>query len=906
MKQNIIVLAFKAKTKKIVARKVAKLSILLILIFNSVNVFAETLGTGSYIINMGVLPQTKTNGLKPYGLVYDLIKNYNVSIKWVISPTKVKDGADFTYNGVDYKGGTFIIPAEFRNSTVNGRISFFGVTGTTTTSPLTVNVTYTFSSAPKWTLDVQNGSIAEDFFSAAGIPSSAYNYKTPVELSGCDDIYVMPHADPSWSYHGPLYNWMLNNKGSFWGGCRTGSGIENLFNPAITAQQLNFLSNNVASAGHAMVPYMEHNDGTPPFSHQFPSSPAAQYIGVTDGAQQNGSEKIYLPVLNGSWRSTTQLIAIDPTQQNVPALSPGQATAIAFGRAFGNNNLGFVMYEGGHDISGNSSAQVAAQRAFFNFSFTASNEKLPNFNMVSVPSIFISGNGLTVSVSASAQNGQALIYQWASSCGGTFSNATAASTTFIPPIVTSTTNCTITIKIVDNCGRNTLETVQIKILPPSTNPDFNSTFVNLAVPGNVSTNDQVPAGTIFSTSPTLLSSPAGSVATLTMNSVGTYSFTANTIGVYTYDVPVCVPGQSAPCPPTKLVITVLGASSNVNAPVANVDIATTNFNTPVTLKTLANDAAGNANTALVPSSVTVTLAPTRGTATVNATTGDITYTPNAGFSGGDTLTYQVNDNQTPAKFATALQIITVNPAGAPNTTTAADDYKITSVNTAATENVKTNDSDAEGNMQTVTAQTTTVAGKGTLVLNTNGSYTFTPVTGFTGPVDFPYTTYDNGTPQACTASATLHILVKPLTSPDLTPRINLNPNNIIGTSSLEITVQVNELSNIVTDGSLITLYVDKQNLFSNFSFNSAQTINTAGQLVQNSLFTVDAVSNSDFYIITTNAVFANSLRRLTFSVTVNPGQTKGETPLNIYLLNGSGGETKFTNNSNSTVLTFSF
>ncbi len=439
-----------------------------------------------------------------------------------------------------------------------------------------------------------------------------------------------------------------------------------------------------------------------------------------------------------------------------------------------------------------------------------------------------------------------------------------------------------------------------------TNPDFNSTFVNVAVPGNVSTNDQVPSGTTYGTSPTLLSSPAGSVATLTMNSNGTYSFTANTPGVYTYDVPVCVPGQVAPCPPTKLVITVLGASSNTNAPVANADVATTNLNTAVTLRTLANDASGNANTALVPSSVTVTSAPTRGTATVNATTGDITYTPNAGFSGRDTLTYQVCDNQTPPKCATAVQIITVNPAGTPNSTAAADDYKITLINTAATGNVKTNDTDAEGNMQTVTAQTTTVSGKGTLVLNTNGSYTFTPVTGFTGPVDFPYTTCDNGTPQAC-ASATLHILVKPLGDvPDLTPRINLNPNNIIGVSSLEITVQVNELRNVSTNGSTITLFVDKQNFFSNFTFNSAQTTNLAGQPIQNNLFSIDAVSNPDFYVITTNAAFANSLRRVTFSVTVNPGQTKGTTPLNVFLQNGSGGEINFTNNSSFTILTFSF
>lgn len=142
--------------------------------------------------------------------------------------------------------------------------------------------------------------------------------------------------------------------------------------------------------------------------------------------------------------------------------------------------------------------------------------------------------------------------------------------------------------------------------------------------------------------------------------------------------------------------------------------------------------------------------------------------------------------------------------------------------------------------------------------------------------------------------------------PDLTPRINLNPNNIIGPSTIEVTVQVNELNNVPTNGSLITLYVDKLSMFSNFNFNNTRTTNAAGQAVQNSQFSIDATSNPDFYVITTNAVFQNSLRRVVFTVTANPGQTKGNTPVNVYLKNGSGGEINFNNNSSFTILTFSF
>jgi hypothetical protein len=43
--------------------------------FAVANAQTETFPTGSFIINMGATnPQTIANGLKPYGLIYDLIK----------------------------------------------------------------------------------------------------------------------------------------------------------------------------------------------------------------------------------------------------------------------------------------------------------------------------------------------------------------------------------------------------------------------------------------------------------------------------------------------------------------------------------------------------------------------------------------------------------------------------------------------------------------------------------------------------------------------------------------------------------------------------------------------------------------------------------------------------------------
>ncbi len=300
-------------------------------------------------------------------------------------------------------------------------------------------------------------------------------------------------------------------------------------------------------------------------------------------------------------------------------------------------------------------------------------------------------------------------------------------------------------------------TIHIIVQPvvPAPKPDVNQTYVNVPVTGDVSTNDEnIPSGSTYGTPAANASNPG--TALPTVNPDGTYTFTTTTPGVYTFQVPVTLPDGSIKL--VELVITVLDPTSTTNKPVANVDLSTTPLNTATTLATLSNDQSGNPGVALVPGSVTVTDAPASGTTSVNATTGAITYTPNTGFVGTDTLTYSVTDAN--GNVSTAKQIITVLPAGAANTTTSSDDYATTPANTAVTGNAITNDKDPNGDAQTVVPQTTTIAGKGTLTLLADGSYTFTPVAGFSGPVEFPYTTADNNA-SPDSSQATIHIIVQP-------------------------------------------------------------------------------------------------------------------------------------------------
>ncbi len=271
-------------------RMVVMSFLLMTLLCSKVNAqTSETLPSGSYIINMGITPQTVGNGLKPYGLLYEMMKTYLVPIKWVINNSKVKDGADFTFNGISYKGGTFIIPGQYVTAAVTTSVNYWitqGVVVTLTAAPLTVNVNYTLTGYPRWVLDAQNGKIAIPFFTNAGIPSSAYYYKAPAQLGNCDDIYVMPHADPTWTTHNNLYYWNLTYKGAIWAGCHAVSAMENLNGPDIvtpsTTRRLNFLMNDGPTPSQNALPWTSHGDGSAPYLQQNATHPIMQFMGKTD------------------------------------------------------------------------------------------------------------------------------------------------------------------------------------------------------------------------------------------------------------------------------------------------------------------------------------------------------------------------------------------------------------------------------------------------------------------------------------------------------------------------------------------------------------------------------------------------------------------------------------------------
>ena len=130
--------------------------------------------------------------------------------------------------------------------------------------------------------------------------------------------------------------------------------------------------------------------------------------------------------------------------------------------------------------------------------------------------------------------------------------------------------------------------------------------------------------------------------------------------------------------------------------------------------------------------------------------GTLTFTPNENYNNSTPLpvTYTIEDPN--GETASATIRITIDPVN--DAPVANDDGPVpTTANTPVRGNVLPNDTDADGDTLTVTqfnipgvgdvqaGTPATIPGVGTLVINPNGSYTFTPNPGYVGPV--PAVTY---------------------------------------------------------------------------------------------------------------------------------------------------------------------
>ena len=159
---------------------------------------------------------------------------------------------------------------------------------------------------------------------------------------------------------------------------------------------------------------------------------------------------------------------------------------------------------------------------------------------------------------------------------------------------------------------------------------------------------------------------------------------------------------------------------------------------------LSNDSANsNVVTSLRVASFT---AANHGAANVSST-GVFTYTPTAGFSGDDRLTYAVD--ATCAGSTNAYVYIQVLPV-------AVDDNFSTPINTPlTTENLLLNDFVLA---RRVSCPAASVEGGVVSNCSTSGAFNYTPPTGFSGADSFQYTVYDNGEGTSATANVFINVI----------------------------------------------------------------------------------------------------------------------------------------------------
>ncbi|MHC5538635.1 tandem-95 repeat protein, partial [Singulisphaera rosea] len=144
--------------------------------------------------------------------------------------------------------------------------------------------------------------------------------------------------------------------------------------------------------------------------------------------------------------------------------------------------------------------------------------------------------------------------------------------------------------------------------------------------------------------------------------------------------------------------------------------------------------------------------PVHGSLTLNAN-GSFTYTPNSGFIGTDTFLYDASDGTSVSNTAT----VTLKVSGADDKPVAVKDAYTANENSSLTVSapgVLANDSDPNGDKITATL----VAGpaNGTVVLNADGSFTYTPKANFWGADSFTYSAND-GTLNSTAATATITV-----------------------------------------------------------------------------------------------------------------------------------------------------
>ncbi len=275
--------------------------------------------------------------------------------------------------------------------------------------------------------------------------------------------------------------------------------------------------------------------------------------------------------------------------------------------------------------------------------------------------------------------------------------------------------------------------------PPIANDDTAAGQPNQTIAGNLLANDSDPNNDPLSITLTPVTMPTN--GTVTINPDGSYAYVPNPgfIGSDSFEYEVC--DDQGACS-TAIVILVVSDPPVPNAPpIANDDAASTLQNTALAGDLTGND--GDPDGDIISIDTNPVANPLNGNVVIHSD-GTFTYTPNAGFSGTDSFVYQISDPSGAIDAATVTITIVPDTNGPVNNPPSANnDAGIGQKNTAIQGNLLANDNDLNGDTLTINQTPVVVPAHGTLIINSDGSYTYTPDDDFTGSDSFVYEVCDS-------------------------------------------------------------------------------------------------------------------------------------------------------------------
>ena len=322
-----------------------------------------------------------------------------------------------------------------------------------------------------------------------------------------------------------------------------------------------------------------------------------------------------------------------------------------------------------------------------------------------------------------------------------------------------------TYKVCDCDGDCSTATVNITVNPVDDAPiavnDVTSTSEDTPVSGNAASNDTPSGdgGNLWS----LVGTNGGAAhGTVSMNSTGGYTYTpaANYNGSDVFTYKLC--DADGDCSTATVTVTINPVD---DAPIAVNDVASTNEDTPVSGNAASNDTpSGDGGN--VWSLVGTNGGAGHGTVTMNST-GGYTYTPAANYNGSDVFAYRLCDAD--GDCSTATVTVTINPVD--DSPVAVNDNLTTNEDTPGSGNVSTNDTPSPDCANTWSV--VTQPAHGTVSMNPNGTFTYTPAANYNGSDQFTYKVCDC---DGDCSSATVNVTVNPADDAPVAVNDNVSTN----------------------------------------------------------------------------------------------------------------------------------